>query len=523
MKRHLCFIAALGICFMLLNANARAQQVKAEFGALAIGGNVSGSTIVVGLSQQKVDELVRDARRPLEELTVQQRENIALLKEKLDLNERQVRAALSILGENDIPPERLAAKLLEIAERLKALQEAALAQPGDTPKIASFKADAKKALDAGDLAKADALLADVQTEERRALERLVFNSAETSARRGDIALTRLRYMEAAQHFNDAASTFPPNGSYEQMRRRYLAREASALYLQGRDFGDKDALRSSIVHLKTLLQMTPRGTARDEWVSVQDHLGRALLTLGQREPETTRLEEAVSAYREALKEQSREREPLEWARAQTNLGRALDSLGRRESGTANLEEAVVAYREGLKEQTCERAPLEWATTQNSLGVALATLGWRDTGTAKLEQAIIALREALKERTRERVPLDWATTQSNLATVLLQVGWHDSGTANLEEAVISFREALKELTRERAPLDWAESLGRQGVALMLLAERRKDSAMAKTALSQINTAFETMRGGGDAASAAYYEQQLPMARAIVARLGKARSAR
>jgi hypothetical protein len=222
MKRHLCFIAALGICFMLLNANARAQQVKAEFGALAIGGNVSGSTIVVGLSQQKVDELVRDARRPLEELTVQQRENIALLKEKLDLNERQVRAALSILGENDIPPERLAAKLLEIAERLKALQEAALAQPGDTPKIASFKADAKKALDAGDLAKADALLADVQTEERRALERLVFNSAETSARRGDIALTRLRYMEAAKHFNDAASIFPPNGSYEQMRRRYLA-------------------------------------------------------------------------------------------------------------------------------------------------------------------------------------------------------------------------------------------------------------------------------------------------------------
>jgi hypothetical protein len=64
-----------------------------------------------------VDELVRDAKRPLEGLTSQQRENIALLKEKLDLNERQVRAALGILGENDIPPERLAAKLVQIAER----------------------------------------------------------------------------------------------------------------------------------------------------------------------------------------------------------------------------------------------------------------------------------------------------------------------------------------------------------------------------------------------------------------------
>ena len=36
--------------------------------------------------QAKVDELVRDAKRPLEELTAQQRDNIALLKEKLDLN-----------------------------------------------------------------------------------------------------------------------------------------------------------------------------------------------------------------------------------------------------------------------------------------------------------------------------------------------------------------------------------------------------------------------------------------------------
>jgi hypothetical protein len=42
------------------------------------------------------------------------------------------------------------------------------------------------------------------------------------------------------------------------------------------------------------------------------------------------------------------------------------------------------------------------------------------------------------------------------------------------------------------------------------------MAETALSQINTAFETMRDGGDARTAAYYEEQLPRVRAIVARL-------
>jgi hypothetical protein len=31
------------------------------------------------------------------------------------LNERQVKAALDVLGETDIPPERLAAKLVEVA------------------------------------------------------------------------------------------------------------------------------------------------------------------------------------------------------------------------------------------------------------------------------------------------------------------------------------------------------------------------------------------------------------------------
>jgi len=40
--------------------------------------------------------------------------------------------------------------------------------------------------------------------------------------------------------------------------------------------------------------------------------------------------------------------------------------------------------------------------------------------------------------------------------------------------------------------------------------------ETALVQINTAFETMRDGGNALSAAYYGRQLPRARAIFARL-------
>ena len=68
----------------------------------------------------------------------------------------------------------------------------------------------------------------------------------------------------------------------------------------------------------------------------------------------------------------------------------------------------------------------------------------------------------------------------------------------------------------PLDWAKSVGNEGIALMQLAERRKDITMAETALSQIATAFEALRDGGDEAVAEYFENRLPRARAAVTRL-------
>jgi tetratricopeptide (TPR) repeat protein len=78
----------------------------------------------------------------------------------------------------------------------------------------------------------------------------------------------------------------------------------------------------------------------------------------------------------LKEFTRERAPLQWAATRTNLGNALLALGGRESGTALLEEAVTAFREALQENTRERVPLEWASAQNGLGTALRVLGRRD---------------------------------------------------------------------------------------------------------------------------------------------------
>ena len=57
-------------------------------------------------------------------------------------------------------------------------------------------------------------------------------------------------------------------------------------------------------------------------------GAALATLGERERGTERLEQAVTAFTEALKERTRKRVPLDWASTQSNLGRAIQILSER---------------------------------------------------------------------------------------------------------------------------------------------------------------------------------------------------
>ena len=276
------------------------------------------------------------------------------------------------------------------------------------------------------------------------------------------------------------------------------------------------LEEAVAAYRAALAEYTRERAPLQWAMTQNNLGNALQTLGTRESGTARLEEAVAAYRAALAERTRERVPLYWAMTQNNLGAALQTLGTRESGTARLEEAVAAYRAALAEYTRDRVPLDWAMTQNNLGNALQTLGERESGTARLEEAVMAYRAALGERMRDRVPLEWATTQNNLGNALRMLGARESGTARLEEAVAAYRAALAEWTRDRAPLDWAMSTGNQGVALMVLAERIDNSSKARAAVEQIEVALATMREGGHAPAAAYYEGQLPRARALLDRL-------
>ncbi len=267
-------------------------------------------------------------------------------------------------------------------------------------------------------------------------------------------------------------------------REVVNSEAESAYEYGRDKGSNVHLVAAISLRRRLLEFAAES---DEKGKCFHNLGIALVTLGERESGTARLDEAVSAYRAALTERTRDRVPFDWAATQNNLGNALRTLGERESGTARLDEAVSAFRAALTEYTRDRVPLDWAGTQNNLGNALLRLGERESGTARLEEAVSAYRAALTEYTQERVPLDWAMTQNNLGLALRTLGSRESGAARLEEAVSAYRAALTEYTRDRVPLGWAMTQNNLGAALRALGERESGTARLEDAVSAYRAAL------------------------------------
>ena len=80
-----------------------------------------------------------------------------------------------------------------------------MAQPGDDAKITALKAEAQKAIQYGELGKADEILAAIEKNQTEALDRLALNAAQTTAQRGDVALARLRYLDATTVGSESAA------------------------------------------------------------------------------------------------------------------------------------------------------------------------------------------------------------------------------------------------------------------------------------------------------------------------------
>jgi tetratricopeptide (TPR) repeat protein len=291
----------------------------------------------------------------------------------------------------------------------------------------------------------------------------MLGAASSTAAEGDVALTERRFEEAAGLFAQAADYVPPGHAADYGG--YLRRERLALYQQGDERGDDEALRNCIEVFGRALIYHPRSQMPLEWADTQNDLAVSLEMLGENEHDIARLEQAVAAYHAVLEEWKEERFPVEWAGAQSNLCLALSHLGQFKNRTDIIQEAVERCHAALREMTHTRDPIQLAKTLNNLGLALLELGERDLETTRLQ-----------------------------------------------EAVAAYGAALGVFTHEQAPFDWAISLGNQGIAMLMIADRKNDSALADAAVRQIQTAYETERSDGQQRLATFYEAQLLKARAV-----------
>ena len=85
-------------------AQAEQGSVKAESSGIAVGGNVSGSILTIGIPSEQLEHLVATRTKELTERSEEQKKLIDRLEKDLDLNERQISAALEIVGERNITP-----------------------------------------------------------------------------------------------------------------------------------------------------------------------------------------------------------------------------------------------------------------------------------------------------------------------------------------------------------------------------------------------------------------------------------
>ena len=314
-----------------------AAQTRIEAPGGVAAQNITNSPINFGLTPEQVKELTEAAARgAAAPLTA----TIVDLSKRLGVTKDATKTLLRIVGEQDVPLERLSETLNRVANDYKRLLAQAAALNPDNPTARGLVERAQNAITAGRLGEARQLLAQARQAQIAAAEEArklrdqaqaaanaqLLGAAASTATEGGVAMTERHYGEAADLFKQAAALVPEGHSDETLG--YLERQADALYRQGDEFGDNPALIDSITIRKKTIQLTSRERVPLDWATTQMNLGTALSTLGERESGTARLEEAVTAYRAALEEATRDRVPLQWATTQMNLGNALWTLGER---------------------------------------------------------------------------------------------------------------------------------------------------------------------------------------------------
>ncbi len=471
----------------------------------------AGSEEHVALIDQPDDRLPQDLASLLKRLNA-----------TADVPLAALAAMLSAQARRGAEHGRIESALKEKAQSFRDLvRRIGRASTGDSI-VQRLRSEATVALDEGKFDETDALLSGVEarllTGSIAAGADVVERSraaAELRSQRGALEELRLDYQKAARHYEAAAGCLAESDL--DGRWSCTLRQGAALQADAEEFGDSEALVAAIVIYARALEQSPRQHAADRWAVTQNHLGNALMTLGDREGSPEKLALAEKSYRLALEIRTRKDTPEEWALLNSNLGTALLKRGEIEGGAEHFRQAAFAFGEALKEFSREHTPADWALTQMNLATALSRLAAHDDDIRPLEGAASAFTAALEEIPRDERPDEWARLENSLGNVLSELGERTGDGRWLELANTAYRATLEIWSRDRAPLQWALATANLGNALWALGELRSDPALLGEAADVILTALDVFRELGET----QYEQtaldNLRALRETLARLG------
>ena len=269
--RRLCRV--LVVLLALVPASVAAQsRIEAPGGVAA--QTITNSPITIGLppaEQIRMVEIFSQQIAVSSEARTAAEVRAKELATQLGFTREAVIGFFRILGEQDVPLEQIPTKLGEIAGRQRALMERWAVFDSADPATAALAAQAKEAIDTGRYDEADAILLRAREQEiaaarqaeqlahdaQQAAERRWLRAADADGKRGDLAMTRLRYADAAEHYAAAAGSVPASRQAE--RRGYLEQEASALYRQGDERGDNRAAALAIDRYRAFARDANRTT------------------------------------------------------------------------------------------------------------------------------------------------------------------------------------------------------------------------------------------------------------------------
>jgi len=143
----------------------------------------------------------------------------AKLAKQFDVTEAALSNFFKILEREKVPSEELDSTLRDIASRYKELEERLTGFTSDDPEVSVLKKEARQALDAGELKRAEARV-----------EEALLEAAQSAAKVGALKAAELAYAEAARHYRKAAQLLPADK--DDIRGEYLDWEGCCGYRQG---------------------------------------------------------------------------------------------------------------------------------------------------------------------------------------------------------------------------------------------------------------------------------------------------